>query len=209
VRDALRVLQDRFNVRDKISLVGDVDFEYGYMSEEATHRVGIFSVAQLAGLYTEPGRSTTPGGDAPPELLGADAQNLIGRNRRAGEEGLVLVLRRPPPSYRYREDITTAAQDYSMAERRLLRWDLDYLFESIPPEVSLFMTPTALSIQGTQAEVTVDYEFRTMVDTPLSASYAGQGGTLVLRWRKIGEEWHLEQLRTFVDQIRAALGLEG
>ncbi len=71
------------------------------------------------------------------------------------------------------------------------------------------MTPTAISIQGAQAEVTVVCEFRTLVDTPLSASYAGKGGTLVLRWRKLGKEWRLEQLRTFVDQIRATTGLQG
>ena len=38
VREALRILQDRFNVRDKFSLVGDVDFEYHYMPEKGTRR---------------------------------------------------------------------------------------------------------------------------------------------------------------------------
>lgn len=306
VREALRILQDRFNVRDKLSLVGEVDFEYRYVPEDRTRRAGVYTVARLAGLYTEPeptipdtgqvssaestssdtgwmaaqvsvladtggaltapeevlppartleealqalpaairdtlvlrhppeeqrkllewmgrlqpasppaGPSTAPTEPAEPvreelpELLGADAQQLIGRNRRAEEEGLVLVLRRPPPNHQYREDITVAAQEYSMAERRLLCWDLDYLFESVPPEVSLFMTPTAISIQGTQAEVTVACEFRSMADTPLSAPYVGRGGTLILRWRRSGEEWRLEQVRAFVDQIRATAGLQG
>ena len=305
VREALRILQDRFNVRDKFSLVGDVDFEYHYMPEKGTRRPGVYSVARLAGLHPEPestvpdtGKVSSPqtkapdterisspvsalsdtGGalsfpegnlppartledalqnlpaairdtlvlhppekqrtfliwmgflqpvtpsseqlaapaesvesvhDEPPDLLGVDASQLMGRNQRTAEDGLVLVLRRPPVNHRYREDITTAAQEYNMVERRLLRWDLDYLFESIPPEVSLFMDPATVSVQGTWAEVTVTCELRTMVTTPLSAPYDGRSGTLTLRWLKLEEEWRLEQLRTFVDQIRSMAGLQG
>ena len=80
----------------------------------------------------------------------------------------MLALRPPPPGAVYRQEITTAAQDYALAARRLLRWDLAYLFEALPAEVMLQLKPLEIAVQGEAATMTVAYGFGLDVDTAIT-----------------------------------------
>ena len=198
IRATLRVLVDRFNTRDAVSLGGEVDYEYIYLPPDF-HAKDAFVVQRLAGREAK----EAPKG---PDLQGAAVSQLVGRNKGPHvASAAVLALRPPPPGAAYRQEITTAAQDYALAARRLLRWDLAYLFEVLPAEVMLQLKPLEIAVQEEAATVTVAYGFGLDVDTARGQAFTARTGTLTLSLRRLGAGWRLEDPQAFVARLRAVI----
>ncbi len=98
--------------------------------------------------------------------------------------------------------VTTAEAEYTLAERKEMRDDLKELFREIPPEVQLFFKPVSATVSDGTATVECEYYFKAKTPTPEAKEYLKTKGTVTVRFKKVGEQWNIEQVKGFVDEVK-------
>jgi len=98
--------------------------------------------------------------------------------------------------------VTTAEAEYTVAERKAIRDELKALFRQIPPEVQLFFKPLSITVSGGRARVECEYYFKAKTLTPEAKEYLKTRGTVTVRFKKVGGQWNIEQVKGIIDEVR-------
>ena len=98
--------------------------------------------------------------------------------------------------------MTTAEAEYTVAERKEIRDQLKALFRQIPPEVQLFFKPLSITVSGGRARVECEYYFKAKTLTPEAKEYLKTRGTVTVRFKKVGGQWNIEQVKGIIDEVR-------
>lgn len=215
VKAALGQFEDRFNAGDYFSIAGDVDIEYDVVRADVDpsrapaiplnargreYLQNLLAGGQAPSDTTQTERDTTshigarhPG--IPGILEGVDLQAAL---TIEGIEGVrlapdhVIGIRRAFSSLRYRKDITTAASDYTMQERRVMTFQLQHMMRGLHPLARLVLQPDSIVVQGNLATVETAYEVRS-----LEARDRMKGHTTVYLVR-VGDEWRVRNAKELV-----------
>ncbi len=140
-----------------------------------------------------------------PDPLGVDLAALEGRNLASTSLHIKqeLALFRPKYYGTRREEVSTATAEYSLAERRLLRWDVKYLFRQMPAHVLLRLVPLSIAVAGDKATAEMEYSFGSMGDSPASRVFTERAvAPMTLRLAKTTAGWRIQEMAVFIALMR-------
>ncbi len=191
IRDTL-VLNEP-NVQ-RIVLVGmGFDIDGAVVSPSVAAGAGAASATGLAPAEEQPDPLKV-------DLAALKGHNLSPTTLRIEQE---LALFRPKYYGTRREEVSTATAEYSLAERRLLRWDVKYLFKQMPSYVLLHLVPLSIVVEGDGAVAQVEYSFGAQGDSPAARVFTERTvAPMTLKLAKTAAGWRIQEMAVFVSRMR-------
>lgn len=222
IRDAIRIVRDRFNVRDWESLIGKIEENEALLPitpgegswKDTLFVAGDVEAAQegsledldrggMDSLLFEAQTGISGGGGLyPVESAGGDSSGGV------WEVGKTPVVQpqRPyafKPEKIYHDYVTTCEEEYPLEERKTMKGELREVFEEIPPEVGLFLEVQEIEVSGAHATAQVAYYFKAMADTERSKRYLALGKQkMTLQLDKRDERWKLKEVKGLVNTMK-------